>query len=54
MIQVPRISKATGLSTQDLITLINQDKQGRFLGIWGEPRVNVMQLNLAIEKLLGR
>ncbi|GMA56971.1 hypothetical protein GCM10025858_14740 [Alicyclobacillus sacchari] len=35
MIQVPRISKATGLSRRDLITLINQDKRGRFLGIWG-------------------
>ena len=48
IIQVPRISKATGLSQQDLMALINQNKQGRFLGIWGPPMVNVMKLNLAI------
>lgn len=53
MIQVPRISKATGFSSSDLVSLINKYKQGRFIGIWGAPMVNVMQLNLAIEKRLG-
>lgn len=54
LIQVPRIAKATGLSQQELKSMINQYKQGRTLGIWGAPMVNVMQLNLAIEKRLGQ
>lgn len=54
MVQVPRIARATGMSQQYLISLINHYKQGRFIGIWGAPMVNVMQLNLAIEKRLGR
>lgn len=54
MIQIPRISQATGLSQQELTSLVNQSKQGRVLGIWGVPMVNVMKLNLAIEKRLGR
>lgn len=53
MIQVPRISRATGISQGELVSLVNQYKQGRFIGIWGAPMVNVMQLNLAIEKRLG-
>jgi potassium-transporting ATPase KdpC subunit len=53
MIQVPRISKATGISEAALKGLINQYKQGPVLGIWGTHMVNVMQLNLAIEKRLG-
>ena len=54
LIQVPRIAKATGISRTDLTSLINQYKQGRAIGIWGDPMVNVMQLNLAIEKRLGK
>ena len=54
LIQVPRISKATGISKAALTSLINQYQQGPLLGIWGTHMVNVMQLNLAIEKHLGR
>jgi potassium-transporting ATPase KdpC subunit len=54
MIQVPRISKATGISETVLTGLINQYKQGPVLGIWGTHMVNVMQLNLAIEQRLGQ
>ena len=46
--QIPRISQATGLSKQKLTQLIQDHIQGRQLGIFGEPRVNVMELNLAL------
>ncbi|WP_066370517.1 potassium-transporting ATPase subunit KdpC [Neobacillus fumarioli] len=49
--QVPRIAKATGISQNQLITLIHQHTEGRSLGVFGEPRVNVLELNLALQKL---
>ena len=47
--QVPRIAKARGLSQKELNTLINTYVQGRTFGLLGEPRVNVLQLNLALD-----
>jgi K+-transporting ATPase ATPase C chain len=49
--QVTRISKATGVSEDRLQTLINENTKGRSLGIFGEPRVNVLDLNMALQKL---
>ncbi|ACV57315.1 potassium-transporting ATPase subunit KdpC [Alicyclobacillus acidocaldarius] len=50
--QIPRISKATGLSEAWLRSLVQRDAAFPALGLYGEPMVNVMQLNLAIwEKL---
>jgi potassium-transporting ATPase KdpC subunit len=49
--QVIRIAKASGISQNQLITLINQHIEGRSLGIFGEPRVNVLKINLALQKL---
>lgn len=46
LLQVKRISQVTGLSDTYLIGLINRDIQRRTLGIWGEPVINVMDLNL--------
>ncbi|MBE3556674.1 MAG: potassium-transporting ATPase subunit KdpC [Firmicutes bacterium] len=54
MLQIPRISKATGLSESTLKSLIIQHQKGPFLGLWGAPMVNVLDLNLALEKQLGR
>jgi K+-transporting ATPase ATPase C chain len=51
--QIPRIAKARGM-TQDAVRKIVDDHiQGRFLGIFGEPRVNVLDLNLALDKAQG-
>jgi len=48
MYQVPRIAAARGLS-QDVVTkLVTDHESGRFLGIFGEPYVNVLDLNLAL------
>jgi K+-transporting ATPase ATPase C chain len=47
--QIARIAKTRGVSPQQLETLINQNTDSRFLGIFGEPGVNVLQLNLALD-----
>ncbi|WP_219835464.1 potassium-transporting ATPase subunit KdpC [Paenibacillus sp. R14(2021)] len=48
--QVPRISKETGMSADDLNKLIDNLAKGRQLGIFGEPRVNVNDLNTELLK----
>lgn len=53
-VQVPRIAKLTGLSADRLHKLIDDNTQGRDLGIFGEPRVNVLKLNLALDELLRK
>lgn len=47
-IQIPAISKATGLSTAELDKIIAGNTKHRFLGIFGEPRVNVLMANIEI------
>jgi potassium-transporting ATPase KdpC subunit len=49
--QVPRIAEARNLSPGRLRDLIADQTQGRVLGIFGEPRVNVLKLNLALDAL---
>jgi len=52
-LQVPRISKETGLPAADLEALVAKCTDGRFLGVYGEKRVNVLALNLEIDRRLG-
>ena len=49
--QIDRVVKARNLQRNQVETLIPQNTDGRFLGIFGEPGVNVLKLNLALDKL---
>lgn len=50
-LQIPRIARARGLPEDRLRTLVEANTQGRLLGFLGEPRVNVLALNLAVDRL---
>ncbi|WP_334149614.1 potassium-transporting ATPase subunit KdpC [Microbacterium sp.] len=53
LLQVPRVADARGLSEQEVRTLVESRIQGRDLGFLGEERINVAELNLALDELEG-
>lgn len=50
--QVPRLAKATGKSKGEVREIIAQCTKGRFLGVFGEPTVNVLKVNLMLDGAL--
>jgi len=53
LFQVPRIAKARNVSEDRIRQLVDDRTEGRLFGLLGEPRVNVLLLNLALDQLAG-
>ena len=49
--QVPRIAKERGMNAEDVRRLVREHTEGRQFGLLGEPRVNVLELNLALDSV---
>jgi potassium-transporting ATPase KdpC subunit len=52
--QIPRVAKARNVPESVIAELLEQHTAGRTLGVLGEPRVNVLELNLALDKLAAK
>jgi K+-transporting ATPase ATPase C chain len=50
-LQIPRVARARGLSEDQVREFVRQNAHGRDFGVFGEPRVNVMTLNFALDQL---
>jgi K+-transporting ATPase ATPase C chain len=53
-LQIERVASARGVSPETVRQLVTRYTEGRQLGFLGDPRVNVLRLNLALDSTFGR
>ncbi|MGW6737198.1 potassium-transporting ATPase subunit C [Streptomyces sp. NPDC055013] len=53
-LQVNRVAEKNGLSADQVQKLVDDNTEGRTLGFMGEPRVNVLELNIALKELVAK
>jgi K+-transporting ATPase ATPase C chain len=52
--QVPRVAHARGVAPERVRAVVEANTEGRTFGVLGEPRVNILRLNLALDRQFGR
>lgn len=52
--QLPRVAKTRGIAPERVRSVIDENVEGRTFGVLGEPRVNVLLVNLALDRQFGR